>query len=220
MRISSSDTVAGYPILRIRQLLVACRAGDLVVSDVECMLKVEPSEAGRVLGVLEQEGYIELYRAYLPHEQWQTTLKGNTLANATAGRPVTRAKAEQRLTEFLTRVEQVNVDDAYAYRVAKVALFGSMLSESPTVGDIDLAIELTPRYEGDELEQCRTQRVEAAAAAGRSFPSWIDRLLWPQRELQLFLRNRSPIISLHDFRELEELQTPYKMLLGAQPDED
>lgn len=215
MRISSSDMVVGYPILLIRKLLVACRARDLVVSGVERILQVDATEARRVLAALEQEGYIKLYQAFLPREQWHTTRKGNTLAGASAARPANRAKAEQRLAEFLERVDRINADDAYVYRVTKVALFGSMLSESPTVGDIDVAIELTPRYDAEAMEERREQRVDAAIAAGRSFPNWVDSLVWPQQEVLLLLKNRSHLISLHEFHQLKKLKTPYRMLVDA-----
>lgn len=215
MRISSSDTVIGYPILRIRRVLEKCQAADLIVSEVERLLKVDQSEAHSVLSALEQEGYIELCAEYLPHEQWRTTLKGNTLANASAARPVSRTKAQLRLKEFMDRVEQVNAHDLYVYRVAKVALFGSMLSESPTVGDIDLAVQLEPKYELTEMSARREQRVAAAREAGKIFSNSVDRLLWPHTEVWLVLRNRSHVISLHRFDELMDLNTPFKLLLSA-----
>lgn len=134
---------------------------------------------------------------------------------ASAARPASRAKAEQRLKEFLDRVEQVKADDRYVYRIAKVALFGSMLSESPTVGDIDLAIHLAPRYGPDEMDARREQSIAAALAAGRSFSNPMNRLFWSYHEVLLFLRNRSPLIRLHDFDDLTELGTPFKLLVSA-----
>lgn len=68
MRIVSSDTAVGYPILLIRRVLRSCQAGDLVVGEAERILAVDPAEARRVIGTLESEGYLELYTAYLPHE--------------------------------------------------------------------------------------------------------------------------------------------------------
>jgi predicted nucleotidyltransferase len=214
MRISSSDTIAGHPILQIRRLLAKGQADDLVAWDVERSLAVDTAEARRVLILLEHEGYLELYMDYLPNEQWRTTLKGNTLAQASAARPISRAKAEQRLAEFLARVEQLNADDTYVYRVSKAALFGSMLGESPVVGDIDVAIQLTPRYDGEALTARREQRIADAATAGRSFANLMDRLMWPYREVVLFLRNRSRVLSIHEFNDLVELETPYQMLFG------
>jgi predicted nucleotidyltransferase len=215
MRISSSETVAGYPILLIRSLLARCQSGDLVVDEVERILRVDQVEARRAISALEDLGYLELCAEYLPHEQWRTTITGNTLANASASRPMRRAKAEQLLAEFMTRVEQLNADQGYIYRVAKVALFGSMLGESAEVGDIDLAIELVPKYDKAEMLVRSEQRIAAAVAEGRRFTNIVDELTWPTREIYRCLRNRSRAISLHPFDEPIELNTPYRVIFDA-----
>ena len=46
--------------------------------------------------------------------------------------------------------------------------------------------------------------LEYAAASGRSFSAFPDRLFWPARELRMILKNRSPAISItgEDIRKL------------------
>jgi predicted nucleotidyltransferase len=46
-------------------------------------------------------------------------------------------------------VKEVNEAGKFLYRVRKVALFGSFLTESSTVGDLDIAIELVPKESGN-----------------------------------------------------------------------
>jgi hypothetical protein len=38
--------------------------------------------------------------------------------------------------------------------------------------------------------------VEAAAAGGRRFPNLTEQLFWPQREVELVLKARSPVLSV------------------------
>ena len=59
------------------------------------------------------------------------------------------------MQEFLKRVEEVNRDDFYPYRVSKLVLFGSYLNpEQMDLGDIDIAFELEPKIKDyDELEE-------------------------------------------------------------------
>lgn len=62
---------------------------------------------------------------------------------ATAAKPVTRAKADLIFTGFMLRVQQVNEDLYYIFKVTRVVLFGSYIQDTETVNDI--AIELAPK---------------------------------------------------------------------------
>src|SRR6266571_1738639 len=53
---------------------------------------------------------------------WKRTLKGNALSKALFSRPVSRRIAAKRLSEFMNRVDQVNADSRFLYRVRKVIL--------------------------------------------------------------------------------------------------
>src|SRR3989442_8988969 len=78
------------------------------------------------------------------------TLAGSTFAQASAARPLQRATADRKLAEFLDRARQVNGDDHYLYRVKKVLVFGSYLTQADRIGDIDVAVELAPRWQDVE----------------------------------------------------------------------
>lgn len=73
---------------------------------------------------------------------YELTDEGTRFAQASAAAPLRRATAERKLREFIARVEQVNQSDEYAYRVTRVVLFGSCLTDAERVNDIDLAVEL------------------------------------------------------------------------------
>jgi hypothetical protein len=96
-------------------------------------------------------------------------VKGNALANASFGRPVSRQKAQREFDAFLARVAEVNADNDLMWSVAYVDLFGSFLDPTiDPVGDIDLAIELRPKWsEADDVDAWRRTRLDATA------PRWI-----------------------------------------------
>jgi hypothetical protein len=91
----------------------------------------------------------------------------------------------------------------YAYRVGRVIAFGSFLSDSPTLGDVDLSIELEDPYRtAAEREAGHNARIEAALQASRHFGDYMQMLRWPEQEVLLKLKNRSPSLSLHyEWRE-------------------
>lgn len=74
---------------------------------------------------------------------YRPTSKGYALANASAAKPVHRARAEKALTGFLHRVEQAATDPMNLWVVDRVILFGSMLDPTrQRVSDVDLAVRL------------------------------------------------------------------------------
>ena len=84
--------------------------------------------------------------------------------------------------------------------------------------DVDLAVELVARYDDlKEMDLLRQERRTAAEKEGRSFKSYVDRLLWPWNEVWPFLKARSRVISLHNLQEEEELLKGilHKVLLGV-----
>ena len=169
----------------------------------ERTLHVTPAEALHALQRLEREGYLihELVPTATPgrvEPVWRTTLKGNQLANASAAKPVRRQTAERALADFLERVEQVNQRDEYVYAVERVILFGSYLGTSPTVGDLDLAVGLRPKYDEATMPAAAQRRRQQAASVGRSFSNVFEQAAWPRTEVYRFLKGRSRLISLHE----------------------
>jgi ribosomal protein S19E (S16A) len=78
-----------------------------------------PPGTGRALArALEAEGLIEAAR----HDGRTVTQAGDSLAVATAARPVSRKTAERALAQFLERVARVNDDPYFLARVTRVAL--------------------------------------------------------------------------------------------------
>ena len=119
-------------------------------------------ETEGLVGELLSKGYIEP----ADNGMYRLTLKGNALSIARCMAPINREKADRIMQEFLKRVEEVNRDDFYPYRVSKLVLFGSYLNpEQMDLGDIDIAFELEPKIKDyDEL----MRHIEAVLFSGES----------------------------------------------------
>jgi hypothetical protein len=222
MRISSTDTIAGQPALAIRELLKKTQTYGGTLSDIANQLHVDQKTAQEIFDTLCAEGYIEPVETPDNADEndiyWQNTLNGNSLAIATARKPIARQTAERLLNEFLQRVKEINDCADYAYYVKQVVIFGSYLSDSPNLGDIDLAIWVEHRY-NDMQERSRNieKRIMLALENGRRFKTFWAEWCWPYTEVIRFLRNRSPSISIHDLKTEGILSTsiPSKILFDA-----
>lgn len=205
MRIQSNDLIVGQPALTIRKLLR--NRTHIRVDTIIDILDVDLETARQILKDLATEGYIEASESF--EGMWHTTMQGNALANAKAGKPITRRTADRLIEEFIMRVNEINACDDYAYRVVQVVIFGSYLGDSPTLGDVDLSIELSQRYDDPQgHERHRKARIEHALQQGRNFPTFVHQLSWPEQEVWHILKGRSRGLSLHDEKHERVLSRP------------
>src|SRR5207248_7344817 len=123
VRIEPTEHIAGRPALEIRRFMK--RTGDLTweLDLIRAELGVSLKDSKKIAKRLEALGLIERVGT-----SWRKTVKGNALANASAARPLTRTTADAKLKEFLERVDAVNGDERFAYRIRKVIVFGSFLT--------------------------------------------------------------------------------------------
>jgi hypothetical protein len=151
---------------------------------------------------------------------YELTIKGRALGMASAAKPIRRLTAERLVSEFLQRVEEVNDDSNLLYFVSEVVAFGSLLTASPTLSDIDLAVMYTRKFCGDHWTVQAKQRVAIAEANGRYFSGFFEMLGWPEREIELKLRKGSRALHLHDLSEEGKfIETiPHKRIYLRQPE--
>ena len=130
---------------------------------------------------------------------------------------MSRAAAESLLEEVLARVDKINSDDELLHYVTEVRVFGSYLSKSQDLGDLDLAIKLERRpVEGEWVKAAQA----LADKSGRSL-NFLQRLTFPETEVRRRIKNRLPRISLHETSELDENpQMGGKTVYAFTPPED
>lgn len=207
MRIDRESSLAGHPVLTIRELARRIRGGEVDARFAGEILDVHPTEARRVLEALQEQGYLEPLPIARPERPfWSLTVKGNALANASTAPPVKRSTAGRKLRELLGKVEQVRDDDRFLYRVERLVLFGSYLRDDQgRVGDLDIALDLQSKFEDrDERWAAEEEKRRAAREAGRHFQNYVVELSWPRDEVLLFLKSRSRTISLTNFSDQAE----------------
>jgi hypothetical protein len=144
MRITADQRIAGYPAVRIRQLMRETVGRSITVQSVRVVLQCSDSDAASVLNNLEKDGFIESVRGGL-----EPSTKGSALAMATAAPPLRRATASRLVADLIERARALNADDRWAYRVGTVVVFGSYVRGADRPSDVDVACELCPRWSSD-----------------------------------------------------------------------
>jgi predicted nucleotidyltransferase len=187
--------------------------------EVACdVLGVSQDAARDQMRALEAAGYVEPRRIghSASDEWWVTTVKGNALANASFGKPVSRATATRLLGQVIERARVYNADPARLLTVTEIVVFGSYLDAAVNpLGDLDLAVSTVRR---DTSGQRYVDKVlEYARASGRSFSAFHDRLFWPARELRMILKNRSAAISITD-EDIRKLTGRFEIVYAVADD--
>jgi predicted nucleotidyltransferase len=215
MQVDPNASLAGYPVLLIRQALRKLRHIDIWSSDLLEAAAGLPTGAGRELAsALAGLGLIQP----LQKHGWTITPAGMTFTAATAAKRLKRATAERALAAFLERVARVNTDPYFLGRVARVVLFGSMLNpDTARPSDIDLAVEIVPKItDWDTSIEKNNDRAQELLLLGHRFGHSIEYAVCWQLEIFRFLKGRSRTLSLADYNIEKRLvlAVPHRMLLG------
>ena len=86
---------------------------------------------------------------------WGTTLKGGQLINASAMKPITRASAEKAVAAFLGRCDELDIDPYWLYRVKRVRVFGSYITDKERLGPINTASASWPTSSTSRIAKTR-----------------------------------------------------------------
>jgi hypothetical protein len=146
-----------------------------------------PDQATAACALVEQllkDGMIEVDARFSDcrgQVAYQLTSKGNAMRSARLVPNLNRAKADKLLADFLRSVEEVNARPDLLHWVTEVRVFGSYLTNSDDLGEIDLALKKERR------------------PASRSFTD-----AYPERLVALLLKGGSRYISLHGVAEPDE----------------
>ena len=195
MLIDPKDTIGGQPAKRVRDILRRVgwvwTRGDLEKEAGDRAL------ATKLFAEFKRRRWIQHAKDARDGESYECTLDGSQFRKAHVGKGIARTKAEQILQGLLSRVCQVNADDHWLYRVKRVVVFGSYLSDKPVLGDVDVAVELEQKAtDPDERVRLLLERSREALTAGRRFSRFLDELAWAETEVKLFLKNRDRWLQL------------------------
>ena len=206
MRISRNQKINNTPILKVRDFfknLARCRTDTFTLDKVCNYFEINDLEANSLLRELTEQGFIEKSSS----DYYKTTLKGAALRIARCVPPIKRDKADKIVNDFMQRVEEINNNDYYLYRVSKILLFGSYIKEDAVdFGDIDVAFELERKInDTDEFEKLNREFIEKAEDEGKYFSSFFEELSYSETVVISKLKNRNRYISLHRDDEILEI---------------
>jgi predicted nucleotidyltransferase len=217
VRIRRGDIIAGMDALELRRYLKTRGHRVNYITAMETFSLTKPG-AEQLIGDLARLELIRKHESQIEENitSYETTIAGNALGMAKAGKPVSRESAERILREFLIRAQSVNEQLQLAYVVESVVVFGSYLSNKKQLNDLDIAVELKAR-EADNAaqENLRKERLAKAFESGRRFSNIVAEVFWPEKEVLLILKNRSRTISLCDWQSLFKMpDLQYCVLIG------
>jgi|ERR1700722_2461440 predicted nucleotidyltransferase len=203
MKVSKSDTLAGFPLIKIRDLLRPYREGAITAEDVGRALGLSGTEAEAVIQAMVDAGFIEPeseQRRDGTSSAFSTTAFGSRLCVARFVKRITRNKADALVKQMLERVTEINGRNELVFLVKRVRAFGSYAGDAPEVGDIDLAVEWEQRDPDRDIIE---QLLARADASGKSLNTYMARLGYGEAEVERLLKGRSPYISIQrgDFPE-------------------
>src|SRR5579883_345022 len=212
MWVESKTEIAGLPVLEVRRFLrETMHDHGWGRQTLKAVLKLSDRHCAAVLRSLAEEGYIEASPSF--RGAWRNTTKGNAFASASAAKSLRRQTADQKLRELLDRVHFVNSPACdFLYWVEEVALFGSMLKQQQSVNDIDVCVRIERKLDGEEYSKAADLRRRMAREQGRNFRNIVDEAYWPEREVRLFLKNRSRAISLVEWDANWLAATPHRVI--------
>jgi len=216
MRISRNEMITNVPILKIRDYFSFLRNYHITQFTKESIcnyLKISKIDSDQLIKELLEKEYIQKSKQY-----YELTLKGSALSVARCVPTINKEKADKILHEFIKRVEEVNTNDYYLYKVKKILLFGSYINPSSMdFADIDIAFELERKEKDPDKFQKQDQAlIKQACKNGKSFSSFIDELFYSERLVLLKLKNRNQYISLHRIGSDDILkQTETKQIYSA-----
>jgi predicted nucleotidyltransferase len=154
-------------------------------------------KANALIDQLLKDGIIERKEDYKDKPHYAPTMKGNALSMTRFVPRLNRAKADKLLADFLKRVKDVNANETFLNWITEVRVFGSYLTDTDDLGDLDLAIKLARR------PNWTTDNCIAMADAIDQQMLFHEKLNYPEKLLRQKIRNRSPYISLHYTDELD-----------------
>jgi predicted nucleotidyltransferase len=152
-----------------------------------------------LIDCLLEKGYIERSTKHAD-DGYRRTVKGNALAQAKLVPRINRKKANELLDGVLERVAQINAQHDLLHWVTELRVFGSYLSEGDDLGDLDLAINMTPRAINRD---CVEAGFELGRRHGKRFNNFLEKLYYPERLIKQIIKARSPYISIHEMSELD-----------------
>lgn len=207
MRLSRDDQIAGLSATDARVLMRHFRDGQ-PESRIGSWIDTGSRTGAEVARAFEDAGYLTVSVVHDGETYWEATIKGNALAQASFGPPITRARAEGHLAGVIDRAQRFNADGSHVIDIAELVVFGSYLDRDVQhLGDLDLGVSFRDRISDTNATVDRSKiLLDYAKASGRRFRDSFGHLSWAEDEALQILGNGSKVINItcEDVRALTD----------------
>jgi predicted nucleotidyltransferase len=208
MKIDSTKTIGGVPLIKVRDLLRYMGAGTMGGERTLTREAIARRVGRDIADELVGEGLLQFREKDRDGGPWyEITDAAPRLANVKMLKRINRSKADLYVAELLRRADDINANAELLYRVKRITAFGSYITDAADLGDVDIAVELECKFPSGQRVEANKAR---ARASGRLNLSLFDELSFGEREVKRLLRGRNRYISLTNYDSLEELRTPTK----------
>ena len=191
MKLDKNKPIAGQPAAKVRRLMRYVGLTPLTVKGIAERLEVSGDVARGFVAAMLDAGFLE--RSERSPDKYTTTQIGGQLAAALFMKRLDRAKADWLVAGLLDRADAINADSDLVYRVAAIDAFGSYITNTDDIGDIDVTVTLEFKREKGSIVEANKARAEAS---GRVSMSYDRELTFGEHEVKQRLRARSPYISI------------------------
>lgn len=211
MRLDKTETIRGVRMMVVRDLLRGMGPGSVSAGFVKDRTGADICDA------LVARGWLKPDHETNGKQYFSSTVAGDAVANAHFVKPLPRAKADRLVAEMLDRADGINAVDDLLYRVKTIRAFGSYITNSPDVGDIDLEVEL--EYKREKGERSSAASRARARAHGKRLSS-VDEVYYGQTEVKRLLKARSPYLSFHVGGQIELIGCDSRVLYPRKKERD
>lgn len=206
MRVDPSEKVAGVTMRELRRVFrLLSGEGAFYVEWLCARLRLDAAAGDDLLRELMTCGFVEPYQSAIAGlaepGRHELAMKGHALASARFGRRFSRETAARLIDSVKTRAAAVNADKWMPAYVGEIRVFGSWLSDSDNLGDVDLAVRLERRYAGDVFIELNDALVERDEFTG----SFFQRLCYSDTAVYRRLKCRDGRISIHHIDDLKNI---------------
>jgi predicted nucleotidyltransferase len=223
MNIDPKSKICGHPATITRDALRRMAQETVTITRFIRMLhynkklKKAIPEPALFLSELAKAGYIEANQEKNGEIYYELNTNGYQLANASALKRFTRKQANKEFNSLIERALEIEGSRYYLDRVSRITVFGSFITDSETVSDIDICIEFERKTEllnGENYHQVQKVLVEIDEQLGQGFrpKTFSETISYSVTKAKKFLKNRRPILSFHFIGEIEESDYPRYVL--------
>lgn len=211
MHFDKNTLICGYPASILRKVFQKIQGYQVYAQFFSRQMKIKVKDAAILANALVEEGYLERNISRFDEECFSITIKGSSLAMASFAPPISRKTAEKKVSELLERVQFVNNSYDFLYKVKRVAIFGSYLTDKEKINDIDIDIILQEKYPRDIQISKENDCIRKAYEGGKDFNGFMHEMFYPRSLVTKFLKHRSRALSLHYGDEILK-QTEYRII--------